>query len=68
MVTRSLLAGIFILMFAWPASAQFDRFLKDLGKDLGLNKPAALSDDKVVAGLKEALQVGSENTVKLTGG
>ena len=67
MVTRLLLTGIFFLMIAWPASAQFDRFLKDLGKDLSLNKPAALSDEKVVAGLKEALQVGTENTVKLTG-
>jgi hypothetical protein len=67
MVTRLFLAGIFILVTAWPATAQFDRFLKDIGKDLGIVKPADLSDDKVVAGLKEALQVGTENTVKLTG-
>jgi len=55
------------LATVWPASAQFDRFLKDLTKDLGIGKPAALGDEKVVAGLKEALQVGTENTVKLTG-
>ena len=66
MVTRLFLAGIFILVTAWPASAQFDRFLKDL-KDLGLGKTSGLSDEKVVAGLKEALHVGTENTVNLTG-
>jgi len=62
-----LLAGIFILMSAWPASAQIDRFLKDLSKGLGIGKPADLSDEKVMAGLKEALHVGTENTVNLTG-
>jgi hypothetical protein len=67
MATRLFLAGIFILATAWPASAQFDRFLKDLSKDLGISKSGDLSDEKVVAGLKEALQVGTENTVKLTG-
>jgi hypothetical protein len=67
MMIRLFLAGIFILATVWPASAQFDRFLKDLTKDLGIGKPAALGDEKVVAGLKEALQVGTENTVKLTG-
>ena len=66
-MTRLLLAGIIILMSAWPASAQLDRFLKDLGKGLGIGKPADLSDEKVMAGLKEALHVGTENTVNLTG-
>ena len=65
-MTRLFLAGVFILMTAWPASAQFDRFLKDL-KDLGLGKTPGLSDEKVVAGLKEALHIGTENTVNLTG-
>jgi len=67
MATHLLLAAIFIFMGAWPAEAQFDRLLKDLGKDLGKVQPTALSDEKVVAGLKEALQVGTENTVNLTG-
>jgi hypothetical protein len=66
MMTRLFLAGVFILMTAWPASAQFDRFLKDL-KDLGLGKTPGLSDEKVAAGLKEALHIGTENTVNLTG-
>lgn len=67
MMIRFLWVGIFILTCAFPASAQFDRFLKDLGKDLGLVKPGALSEEKIVAGLKEALQVGTENTVNFTG-
>jgi hypothetical protein len=67
MGTRLFLAGVFILMSAWPASAQFDRFLKDLGKGLGIGKPAGLSEEKIVAGLKEALQVGTENAINVTG-
>jgi hypothetical protein len=67
MIYRCFMIGIFLAAIAFPAQAQFDRFLKDLSKDLGIVKPTALSDDKIVAGLKEALQVGTENTVKLTG-
>lgn len=66
MLTRLLLPVIFILMSAWPATAQFDRFLKEL-KDLGIGKTSGLSDEKIVAGLKEALRVGTQNTVNLTG-
>ena len=67
MTFRCFIAGFFLVATAFPAHAQFDRFLKDLGKDLGIIKPGALSDDKIVAGLKEALQVGTANTVSLTG-
>lgn len=67
MPTRIIFAGFLILLCAFPASAQFDRFLRDLGKDLGLVKSAGLTDEKIIAGLKEALQVGTENTVNLTG-
>jgi hypothetical protein len=67
MPARIIFAGFLIVLCAFPASAQFDRFLKDIGKDLGLLKPAGLPDEKIVAGLKEALQVGTENTVRLTG-
>lgn len=37
-----------------------------LGKRLGLKRPA-LSDERVAAGLREALQVGTGNAVQLTG-
>jgi len=39
----------------------------DLGKRLGLGRSSQLSDEKVSSGLKEALQVGTGNAVKLTG-
>jgi hypothetical protein len=46
-----------------PTSAQFDRILKGLGS----GKTTELSDGKVVSGLKEALRVGTENTVDVAG-
>jgi len=67
MVFRFLISGFFLIVTALPVQAQLDRFFKDLSKDLGISKSGDLSDEKVVAGLKEALQVGTENTVKLTG-
>ncbi|HKZ06465.1 MAG TPA: DUF4197 domain-containing protein [Methylomirabilota bacterium] len=44
-----------------PANAQLDRFLQGLGVGGGL------SDAKLASGLKEALRVGTEKTVDLTG-
>jgi hypothetical protein len=52
-----------MLLIAQPASAQFDRLLKGIG--IGGQK--GLSDAKIGEGLKEALKVGTENTVSLTG-
>lgn len=56
---------LFIALFALtvPANAQLDRILRGLGS----NTKTDLSDGKVVSGLKEALQIGTENSVKLTG-
>lgn len=51
------------LLIAQPASAQLDRLLKGVG--LGGQK--GLSDAKIGEGLKEALKVGTENTVSFTG-
>src|SRR5512136_3008159 len=64
MVIRIILATMVVLLTALPASAQFDQIMKGLG--LG-TKDAGLSDAKIASGLKEALQVGTENTVNLTG-
>jgi hypothetical protein len=47
---------------AAPAMAQLDRLLQGLGIGGG-----SLSDAKIGEGLKEALKVGTENTVNLTG-
>ncbi len=46
-----------------PAQAQVGKVLKSLG----LDKQEKLSDGKVVSGLKEALEVGTKNTVEQTG-
>jgi hypothetical protein len=51
------------LLIAHPASAQLDQIFKRLG----LGSQGRLSDVKIVSGLKEALKVGTENTVHLTG-
>ena len=54
-------AGIFLSCTA--AHAQ----LEQLEKNLGLGNTTKLSDSKVASGLKEALKVGAENSVKLAG-
>jgi hypothetical protein len=41
--------------------------LDQVTKGLGLSKQSELSDSKVASGLKEALQTGADNAVKLTG-
>ncbi len=55
-----------VLLLAAPASAQLDQLLKELDT---LTRPAtgAPGDVKIGAALKQALQVGTENAVKLTG-
>ncbi|HNP60419.1 MAG TPA: DUF4197 domain-containing protein [Nitrospirales bacterium] len=55
-----------LLLLPQIASAQFDDFLKGIDK-LSLPGAKTLGDDKIISGLKEALTVGTENTVKLTG-
>ena len=64
MVIRVFVASMVVVLTALPASAQFDQILKGLG--LG-TKEAGLSDVKIASGLKEALKIGTENTVNLTG-
>lgn len=54
--------AILLLMVA-PVSAQLDQLLKGLS----IGQQSGLSDVKIGSGLKEALKVGTENTVKLTG-
>lgn len=58
-----LLSLALTLLLAMALGAQ----LKDLAQGMGIGKKSALSDDKVVAGLREALQVGTGNAVNLTG-
>ncbi len=63
MIVRMILIVMMTLLVAQPATAQFDRLLKGIG--LGGQK--GLSDAKIGEGLKEALKVGTENTVSFTG-
>src|SRR5215813_4295940 len=55
-----------VLLSAAPASAQLDQILKEVEtySKSGVGVPG---DEKIGAALKQALQVGAENAVKLTG-
>jgi len=63
MIVRMLMVGMVILFTAFPASAQLDKILKGIG----VGEKSGLSDVKIGSGLKEALQIGTENAVGLTG-
>src|SRR5579864_1685160 len=52
-----------VLIFATPVRGQMDAVTKQLGR----GSQSTLSDSKIASGLKEALQVGAGNAVKLTG-
>src|ERR1700761_6436200 len=60
---RSLVLALFVFMFSIPAVAQLD----EIEKRIGVNGASGLSESKVASGLKQALQVGSENAVKIVG-
>lgn len=60
---RVISIATFVFLTASSAWAQFDRLLEGLG----LGQQSGLSEVKVGSGLKEALKVGTENTVNLTG-
>ena len=74
MVFKGLVCVVLLCVSA-PAWAQFGDILGGL-KDLGLTQEgnlnkekiiSSLSKNKIASGLKEALQVGTQNTVNLTG-
>lgn len=60
---RSFVLCIGMFLFSTVSHAQLDQ----LEKRLGVGNASSLSDSKVSSGLKEALRVGAENSVKLTG-
>lgn len=57
-----MLIVLLCLAFPLPSNAGLADFLKGLGKSL---EPGALSEDKIIRGLKEALEVGTKNAVSL---
>ncbi len=63
MTIRLVAAATMLFLIVAPASAQLDQLLKGLG----IGQQGGLTDAKIGSGLKEALKVGTENTVNLTG-
>lgn len=63
MMLRLFTVVIMVFIYCLPASAQLNQILKGLG----MSQPANLSDSNIVAGLKEALHIGTENAVRSTG-
>ena len=64
-MSRVLAVAMMVVWLAGPAHAQWDKLLKGLGGTGGLG--AGLSDAKIGAGLKQALEVATDTTVSLTG-
>ena len=60
---RSLMLCVIMFLSSALGNAQ----LEQLERNLGLGNASNLSDSKVTSGLKEALRVGTETSVKLTG-
>jgi hypothetical protein len=56
-----------VLILCTPAQAQLDQVLKKAQEGLQQRDTSNLSDDKIVAGLKQALQVSTGKAVALTG-
>jgi hypothetical protein len=55
--------GSLILLFTTPPFGQ----ISDIAKRLGLGNKSVSSDSRIASGLKEALQIGADHAVKLTG-
>jgi hypothetical protein len=64
---RVLVVSAVVLGLSVVASAQLDDILKKAGDALSHSNAASLSDDKIIAGLKQALQVSTGKAVALTG-
>jgi hypothetical protein len=62
-MVRSVVLCISIFLSTIASYAQ----LEELEKRAGLGSASGLTDSKVASGLKDALRVGAENSVKLTG-
>lgn len=56
-----------MIPLAAAAAPQFDQVLDRLGKRAGVAGAADQDNNKVTAGLKEALQVGAANAITRTG-
>jgi len=66
MLVRVLVIVTMVLLAPLPSEAQFGGLLEGL-KGLVPGSQGGLPDEKIASGLKEALQIGTGNTVNLTG-
>lgn len=57
----------FVLCFSTNSSAQLDDLLKKAGEGIEHRDTSHLSDDKIISGLKQALQVSTTKAVAITG-
>jgi len=64
---RVFILGIVLALFSCTCTAQFGDVLKKAGEALGKNNASGLSDDKITAGLKQALEISTGKAVSLTG-
>jgi hypothetical protein len=64
---RSSLLVVALAICSISASAQLDEVLKKAGDALNQRDTSSLSDDKIIAGLKQALQISTSKAVALTG-
>jgi hypothetical protein len=63
MITRIVVFAMVGLLWSMPAAAQLEKAIQGFG----LGGRGGLSDTKISSGLKEALKIGTENTVNMTG-
>ena len=59
--------SIVLALFCATCTAQLDDILKKAGQALGKTNTAGLSNDKITAGLKQALEISTGKAVSLTG-
>jgi hypothetical protein len=63
MIIRGFFFSSVLLLLTIPALGQ----VGEISKRLGLGNQSTVTDSRIASGLKEALQVGANNAVKLTG-
>jgi hypothetical protein len=64
---RPALLTIALAVASLPAAAQLDDILKKAGDALNHRDISALSDDKIISGLKQALEISTSKAVATTG-
>ena len=62
-IARGFMLGFILMVLTTLSFSQTD----EISRRLGLGNASGLSDSKIASGLKEALRVGADNSVKLTG-